>query len=158
MGINYTNLLPSYVTDEDYKHPKPKEIIASENRSKEIIASENRSKELDRYYKNREDIEFRNKGRFWSMRSRAIKKGIPFELEYGDIDYPELCPILEIPIDYIHGSRHHNSPHYDRIDNKKGYIKGNVRVISGQANIMKSYASNEELLVFAKNIKSYLEI
>lgn len=37
-----------------------------------------------------------------------------------------------------------------RIDNNKGYIKGNVQVIGRRANIMKSSASPEELLKFAK--------
>jgi hypothetical protein len=44
------------------------------------------------------------------------------------------------------------SPSLDRIDNNKGYIKGNVEVISWKANIMKSNASPEELVEFAKAI------
>ena len=41
------------------------------------------------------------------------------------------------------------SPSLDRIDPNKGYVKGNVQVISRLANIMKSNASPEELRAFA---------
>ena len=37
------------------------------------------------------------------------------------------------------------------------YIKGNVRIISNLANMMKSYANNFELETFAKNIHSYMK-
>ena len=38
------------------------------------------------------------------------------------------------------------------VDSSKGYIKGNVEVISRKANIMKSDACPEELLEFAYEI------
>jgi hypothetical protein len=43
-----------------------------------------------------------------------------------------------------------NSPALDRIDNNKGYVKGNVMVVSHRANMMKVDASPEELIKFAE--------
>ena len=43
-----------------------------------------------------------------------------------------------------------NSPSLDRMDNSKGYVKGNVQVISHKANSMKFSASKDELLKFAE--------
>lgn len=88
---------------------------------------------------------------------RAKKLGLDFNLEIEDIVIPELCPLLDIPIyvkPYNDGKRgfHANSPSLDKIVPEKGYIKGNVMVISMKANAMKYNASLEELLIFAKNI------
>jgi len=83
---------------------------------------------------------------------RAKERGIEFTLDKEDIVIPELCPILGIPIIYHSGSSGGkiNSPALDRIDNSKGYIKGNVLVISHLANMMKSCANKEQLVSFAK--------
>jgi hypothetical protein len=40
----------------------------------------------------------------------------------------------------------------------KGYVKGNIAVISTLANSMKANATLKELLIFAKNIKKYMDL
>jgi hypothetical protein len=85
---------------------------------------------------------------------RAKKHNIDFNIEESDIVIPTTCPVLGIPINITDGSTSirgpkPNSVSIDRIDNTKGYIKGNIRIMSHQANIMKSSASPEELLQFA---------
>jgi hypothetical protein len=88
-------------------------------------------------------------------RYRAKAKGVPFTIRVSDIVVPEICPILGHPLDTdIHegakrGPRY-NSPSLDRIDPTKGYVPGNVQVISNQANVMKNNASPSELRRFAR--------
>lgn len=90
-----------------------------------------------------------------AARNRAKRKGIEFNIDETDITIPEICPLLEIPIEYGTKSNYDRSPSLDRIDNTKGYIKGNVWVISKKANAMKNSATFEELKIFSTNILRY---
>lgn len=78
-------------------------------------------------------------------RERANQKGLPFNLSKEDILIPDTCPVLNIPIMRQEGKCSDNSPVLDRIDNNKGYVKGNVMVISHRANRIKSDATAPEL-------------
>jgi hypothetical protein len=85
-------------------------------------------------------------------RSRAKERGHEFNLELSDIHIPTHCPVLGIEL-VAHKGRsggNPNSPALDRIDNNKGYVKGNVMVVSHRANMMKVDASPEELIKFAE--------
>jgi di/tripeptidase len=87
-------------------------------------------------------------------KDRAKKKGFEFNIDETDIIVPKECPILSIPIFKGVGlgkksGPSGNSPSLDRIDSSKGYIKGNVQVISHKANTMKHNATPEELIKFA---------
>jgi hypothetical protein len=88
-------------------------------------------------------------------RYRAKKKGIEFNLELSDVVIPKICPVLKIPLSAgsSSGGPRGCSPSLDRIDNTKGYIKGNVQVMSHKANTMKHCADNNELILFANWIK-----
>ena len=86
---------------------------------------------------------------------RAKEKGLEFNIDKTDIDIPIICPILGIPIVKVYTKGKNtgptpNSPSLDRIDNSKGYIKDNVRVISHKANTMKHNATPLELIRFAE--------
>ena len=85
-------------------------------------------------------------------KARAAACGRDFNLEVEDIVIPTHCPILGMELKSHSGRSggNANSPALDRIDNTKGYVKGNVMVMSHRANMMKVDASNEELLKFAK--------
>ena len=92
---------------------------------------------------------------YTSAKYRAEKRGIEFNLDLEDIIIPDKCPILEVPFVYGDANNHDYSPSLDRIDNSKGYIKGNIQVISSKANTMKNSATSEELIKFCKNILRY---
>jgi len=74
----------------------------------------------------------------------AKVKNIEFNIGYEDINIPRKCPILGIEIFKKGKISSDNSPSLDRIDNAKGYIKENIRVISQRANQLKNEASFEE--------------
>jgi len=76
---------------------------------------------------------------------RAKKKGLKFDITRDDIVISDLCPVLGIPMFPGEGKICYNSPSLDRKDNSKGYIKGNVHVISMRANILKRDGTIEEL-------------
>lgn len=89
---------------------------------------------------------------FMSAKSRSKRLNIPFNIDIEDIIIPDKCPLLEVP--FIQGTKDNYQYSYslDRIDNSKGYIKGNIQVITNKANSMKNNASVEELKVFCENI------
>lgn len=82
---------------------------------------------------------------FKNAKRRAKEKGLEFSLTYDDIKIPERCPILNIPLFSADGYAKDNSPSIDRIDSTKGYVPGNVMIISFRANTLKNDASIEEL-------------
>jgi hypothetical protein len=91
-------------------------------------------------------------------KNRAKIKNLDFNIDLSDIIIPEYCPVLKIKLNVHKGipGGKKDSPALDRINNNIGYVKGNVRVISHLANMMKSHANNEELLLFAKWINNTL--
>jgi len=87
----------------------------------------------------------------------AARKNLPFDIEISDIKIPETCPVLGIPIDKPKEGlgRGGNKPSIDRVDNSKGYIKGNVVVVSWRANRLKCDASIEELEAIVAYMKHH---
>jgi hypothetical protein len=79
------------------------------------------------------------------VRERARRRGLEFNLEVGDLAVPMMCPVLGIPLVLGGGKPQAGTPTVDRIDNSKGYVKGNVAVISHRANRIKNDASAVEL-------------
>lgn len=90
-----------------------------------------------------------------NVKFSAKRRNIECSLTYTDFDLPEYCPILNVKLTYRLESNG-NKPYHatiDRIDNSKGYIKGNVIVISRLANAMKNEANFEQLALFSKNMQ-----
>jgi hypothetical protein len=89
------------------------------------------------------------------IKCRAKRDGIPFNLEESDISIPEFCPVLGLKLVLINqGSGYHaDSPSLDRIDPKLGYTKGNVRVISARANLLKNDATLMEMRLVLQDLE-----
>lgn len=81
---------------------------------------------------------------------RAKERNRKFDVCESDFEIPTHCPILGIKLVRGVGKMHAGSPTLDEIEIGKGYIRGNIQVISAKANIMKSDATAKELLDFAK--------
>lgn len=89
-------------------------------------------------------------------KQRSKTSGRVFNIDKEDIVIPERCPILDVPL-VVHKGKsgaYQDSPSLDRIDNSRGYEKGNIQVISQLANSMKGAASNQQLRKFATWILS----
>lgn len=93
---------------------------------------------------------------FNNCKTRAEKRNLEFNITIEDIVIPDKCPLLEIDIFTGTKEDYSSSPTVDRIDNTKGYIKGNIKIISSLANTMKNCATLEQLMLFCKNMETYL--
>lgn len=90
---------------------------------------------------------------FYTAKQRALKQNIEFSIEISDLSIPDTCAYLNIPLTNMLGEgRVFSNASLDRIDSTKGYIKGNIQIISDLANRMKSNATPEQLIKFAKGI------
>jgi hypothetical protein len=117
---------------------------------------EKRSEQNKIYYGKSRKVRFIENPQYylWYVaRTRSRQKGIEFTISEQDLIVPEFCPILDIPLTKGDGYLP-NSMSLDRVDNTKGYIPGNVRVISRKANLMKSSLTLnilEKLIKYIKN-------
>lgn len=78
-------------------------------------------------------------------KNSASQRGLEHTISKEDFNIPEYCPILGIKLVMNIGKPRNNSPSMDRINNDKGYIPGNVCIISKEANRMKSNHTKESL-------------
>ena len=95
-------------------------------------------------YYNRDVAKERLLRLYYDATNRSKKNKLEFNIEKSDIMIPLICPALNIPIKIDNNKLSYDSPTLDRIDNSKGYVKGNICVISWKANKIKSYGSLED--------------
>lgn len=101
-----------------------------------------------RVYMRRRRLETPTRPLWDRARKRARERGVDFSIARTSIAIPAVCPALGIPIK-VGGSRSLNSPSLDRVLPSRGYVPGNVRVISDQANRLKGDRTLAELKVRA---------
>lgn len=100
------------------------------SRNREALKKKASDYQFNRWKNHREILLFQN------AKSRAKQNGRDFDIDQRDIVIHEFCPVFGTPM---------LRPSLDRIDNGKGYVKGNVEVISRRANSIKNDATIEEL-------------
>ncbi len=83
---------------------------------------------------------------YTGAKAGAKKRGLEFTIILDDLlPFPKKCPVLGIELRQGIKVNDPNSWSIDRIDNDKGYIPGNVAVISRRANVLKRDATIAEL-------------
>lgn len=92
-------------------------------------------------------IEMKMKQQLQAVRRRCKKNGIPFSITVADLlPLPTHCPDLGLELNYFTNQGYFpNRATVDKIVPALGYIPGNVRVVSNQANVMKQDATPEQL-------------
>jgi len=80
-------------------------------------------------------------------KQRAKAKGLLFDIAVQGISIPERCPVLGFPLEANIGGKSWgpSSPSLDRFDPAKGYVVGNVAVISQRANWSKGDGTVAEM-------------
>lgn len=124
-------------------------MYLSTNREKRTQEGWRKKKEYTSKWFDKISVE---KRMIYAARTRAKVKGLEFNISEEDIVVPEFCPYLGFKLERSPKVKSPNSPSLDRIDNSKGYVKGNVQVISNKANVMKQDVSVETLVKFAKAV------
>jgi hypothetical protein len=93
------------------------------------------------------------KAMFIDARRRAKGRNLEFTIDLDDVVIPECCPLLGIEIARGVGAHADSSPSLDRIDSARGYVKGNVWVISWRANVIKRDATLDELRLIVAGLE-----
>jgi hypothetical protein len=87
-------------------------------------------------------------------RRNALTKGLEFSVPFSELEFPAVCPVLGIQLDYRKkhsgGPRTNSSPSFDRLDPTKGYVSGNVIIVSWRANRIRNDGTADEHLRIAK--------
>lgn len=71
-------------------------------------------------------------------KDRARERGIEFAITAADIVIPEMCPVFGTRLTPGTPTDKDNSPSLDRLDPGRGYVPGNVVVMSYRANRIKN--------------------
>lgn len=86
-------------------------------------------------------------------KNRAAKKGLPFDISVAYVEslQTDECPVFGTKFQWMgNGKIKPTSPSLDRIDPSKGYIEGNLVIISSKANSIKSAYKSKDLYKVAQ--------
>ena len=119
----------------------------------QVFYEQIRTAERLRYIKNpyREIIKRARRLRNSACRRGAKYNAWEFTITEDDLDWPTHCPVLPW-IELHYPGRYRHDPagaSLDRIDREKGYVPGNVRIISLRANLLRKDITYQELRALA---------
>jgi hypothetical protein len=145
MNQNPPDTLSRIVTKAIIKEPKAQSSSVRYNHT------ENGRKRRQQWAKD-------NPRRMWcssarnNAKRRAVKKGLPFDLS-GAYIYsilPDKCPVFGTTFKFRgNGVLGPSSPSIDRIDPAKGYVEGNIVIISIKANQIKNAFTMKDIRMVA---------
>lgn len=93
---------------------------------------------------------------FRNLKDRARLRGQDFSITIEDIVIPERCPVFGMTLLPVgHAEREGASPTVDRIDSSRGYVPGNVAVISHAANSLKRDGTAEQHEAIARYMRAH---
>lgn len=145
--------------DNFYKNkdnPGGFQAICKECHNKLVVNFRKSDTGKEQRFKN--DVKNKEKLLLSAAKTRAKKYGLEFDITIEDIGtIPERCPVFEeiVLIRDNRGGYRDDSPTLDRIDNTKGYVKGNVIIISMRANQIKNSGNANEHRKIADYIDKY---
>jgi hypothetical protein len=118
-----------------------KEALRKEKRKEYKEANKERYRQVQNEWRSREPRRIM----VYSARERSKHLGIECTISVEDIEMPTHCPILGIKLDFSRRRQKPASPSLDRVDVTKGYVPGNVRVVSQKANRLKNDLTPETI-------------
>ena len=88
-------------------------------------------------------------------RKRAKEKGYPFDITIEDLmPFPTHCEVSGVELVYGKGDKKHGAS-LDKVVPSKGYVKGNVRIISQMVNFAKTDLTVKQLKKLIDYIEKY---
>lgn len=107
----------------------------------------------------RQQYKERNPKKVWAAyakrdaKNRALKKGVPFDITVAYVHsiLTDECPVFGVKFQWLgNGKIGPNSPSLDRIDPAKGYVEGNLVIVSSKANNIKSAYTSDDIFKVAE--------
>lgn len=160
-GKSYRSLARKYgTTVEAVYYARAKYCPDLERRASQHGAHASRNSRV--VSKNRDpEFLFRCRTIFRHKKNNVMQKGgIKWTLDIEDVEFPTFCPILGMKLDYSGARVKENSPSFDRVNPKRGYVKGNVIVCSWRANRIKNDGTlreHEKIVAYLRAHKSMVE-
>tara|TARA_R110000851_G_C12749598_1_gene531834 strand:- start:16 stop:570 length:555 start_codon:yes stop_codon:yes gene_type:complete len=97
-----------------------------------------------------------------NAKTRAKAQNLPFDITVQDIKdiWPKdnICPVLGIPFTFgVHEHKNYSACSLDKIIPSKGYVKGNIQIVSALANQIMSSATPEQVLQVGHYFKKLID-